>query len=211
MVSKRKPPISPRKSPSQERSKTLVDAVLQATTRILGSMGYDKITTNRVAEAAGVSIGSLYQYFPNKDSIFAALIERHLEEHRKIIAAILEKNADQPTAVVIEKVTPSIVDLFVSKREFMKTLFSQLPRLEKTRDLLYSRNEVIELLAEFLESRKESLSISDIRLSLFILVNSVMGVVQTMIISDQIQVQQEVLVAEIVQLAKKYLLAPKRE
>src|SRR5579864_7422098 len=71
------PRTSPRNKPRQERSGATVDAILQATARVLRRDGYDKLSTNRVAVEAGVSIGSLYQYFPNKEALVAALIDKH--------------------------------------------------------------------------------------------------------------------------------------
>jgi AcrR family transcriptional regulator len=69
-------PLKPRKAPLQRRSAATVDAILEAAARILESGGFDGYTTNAIAELAGVSIGSLYQYFPNRDALTAALIER---------------------------------------------------------------------------------------------------------------------------------------
>src|SRR5579863_7190768 len=71
---------NPRKLASQERSRATVDALLEATTRILIKEGYDRASTNRIAEVAGVSIGSLYQYFPSKEALVAAVIDRHSQE-----------------------------------------------------------------------------------------------------------------------------------
>jgi AcrR family transcriptional regulator len=68
-----------RKTPVQQRSRRTVDAILGAAARILVEDGYSAMTTNDVAAAAGVSIGSLYQYFPNKDALLRALVERHLD------------------------------------------------------------------------------------------------------------------------------------
>jgi AcrR family transcriptional regulator len=66
----------PRKRPLQERSRKTVEAMVEAAARILESGGFDALTTNRVAEVAGVSVGSLYQYFPDKASLVAAVIVR---------------------------------------------------------------------------------------------------------------------------------------
>ena len=68
---------APRKKPRQDRSVATVDAILDATARVLTTTGYDRASTNRVAMAAGVSVGSLYQYFPSKEALVLALIERH--------------------------------------------------------------------------------------------------------------------------------------
>src|SRR5215469_493144 len=70
----RKVQTNPRKLASQERSRATVDALLEATARILLKEGYDKASTNRIAEVAGVSIGSLYQYFPSKEALVSTAI-----------------------------------------------------------------------------------------------------------------------------------------
>ncbi|MFN7134796.1 MAG: TetR/AcrR family transcriptional regulator, partial [Myxococcales bacterium] len=65
--------------PKQERSRALVDVLLEATARILQTDGAEKLSTNAIARVAGVSVGSLYQYFPDKEAVVAALIERKVE------------------------------------------------------------------------------------------------------------------------------------
>src|SRR5262249_7474993 len=69
-----------RKLPVQERSRVTVEALLEATARILVKEGFDAASTNRIAAVAGVSVGSLYQYFPSKESLVAALIDRHNQQ-----------------------------------------------------------------------------------------------------------------------------------
>ena len=70
--------LNPRKQPVQRRSKATVDAILVAAAQVFEAHGYAAGTTNRIAERAGVSIGTLYQYFPSKEAIAAALLERHI-------------------------------------------------------------------------------------------------------------------------------------
>ncbi|MDE1993885.1 MAG: TetR/AcrR family transcriptional regulator [Rhizobiaceae bacterium] len=69
-----------RKAPRQQRSRATVDAIVEAAARILAQRGWAHFTTNEVAEAAGVSIGSLYQYFPNKLALTEAILQRHLND-----------------------------------------------------------------------------------------------------------------------------------
>ena len=69
-----------RKEPRQERSRDTVEAIVEASARILGRRGWAGLTTNGVAEAAGVSIGSLYQYFPNKLALVEAVRRRHFHD-----------------------------------------------------------------------------------------------------------------------------------
>jgi AcrR family transcriptional regulator len=82
-------PIHQRKAPRQERSRATVEAILQAAAYILVRQGYDAFTTNSVAERAGVNIASLYQYFPNKEAIFAELHRRHVAESRTAMLTAL--------------------------------------------------------------------------------------------------------------------------
>lgn len=71
--------VKPRKSPRQARAKATVDAIVEASTQVLLDAGYDRFTTARAAERAGVSVGSLYQYFPNKSALAFAVIDRCCE------------------------------------------------------------------------------------------------------------------------------------
>src|ERR1700732_128934 len=87
---------SPRKSASQERSRATVDALLEATTRVLIKEGYDRASTNRIAEVAGVSIGSLYQYFPSKEALVAAVIDRHTQNISEVTREAMVKAAARP-------------------------------------------------------------------------------------------------------------------
>lgn len=72
--------LEPRKSPVQARSTASVDAILQATIQVLLGVGKERLTTTRVASRAGVSVGTLYQYFPNKSALLQAVLKRHLDE-----------------------------------------------------------------------------------------------------------------------------------
>ena len=72
-------PETPRKRPTQERARATVDAIVLAAAHILKTVGHHQATTNRIAERAGVSIGSLYLYFPNKAFVFNEVRKRHTE------------------------------------------------------------------------------------------------------------------------------------
>jgi AcrR family transcriptional regulator len=97
---------STRREPKQQRSRQTVDAVLEAVQRVLRRHGAEAITTNRVAEAAGVSIGSLYQYFPEKQAIFMALHDRHVDRVRHVI----EGTMTDCTSVSLEEFTRELVE-----------------------------------------------------------------------------------------------------
>lgn len=76
-----------RKNPIQRRSKATVEAVLEAGARLLLTIGYDKASTNKIAEKAGISIGSLYEYFPGKEAIFAEIRRRQDHRYARLVQA----------------------------------------------------------------------------------------------------------------------------
>jgi AcrR family transcriptional regulator len=78
MKKKRTESLSPRKKPQQRRSRVTIDSIFEATVQVLLANGLDRITTIQIAERAGVSVGSLYQYFPNKNALLAAIVKRHV-------------------------------------------------------------------------------------------------------------------------------------
>ena len=80
-----------RKKPKQIRSKLMFDSILEASTRVLEEVSFKKFTTNKVAEAAGISIGSLYQYFPNKQSILIELERIAIDEMAANIESLFLK------------------------------------------------------------------------------------------------------------------------
>jgi AcrR family transcriptional regulator len=85
------PPVKMRKNAKQARAKQSVSAILEATTQLLGLTEIDQISTNHIAERAGVSIGTLYQYFPNKTAIFVAIAEQDIERRFKLVAEAILK------------------------------------------------------------------------------------------------------------------------
>jgi AcrR family transcriptional regulator len=93
--------LSPRKTPRQARAQATCDAIIEAAARIIAAGGLAAFNTNAVAERAGVSIGSLYQYFPNKDALMVALIERQQDEQlARVEAATRVAPARDLTATV---------------------------------------------------------------------------------------------------------------
>jgi AcrR family transcriptional regulator len=96
-------PIAPRKAPVQSRSKRTLEHVLEGAARVFKREGFGA-TTNRIAETAGVSIGTLYEYFPNKEALLAALAERHVAEaERGIMAALCSELLGSPQLAALQR------------------------------------------------------------------------------------------------------------
>ena len=96
MTERQKPQISPRKQPKQARSTGLVSAILEAAVQVLAKEGAQRFTTARVAEKAGVSVGSVYQYFPNKAAILFRLQSDEWRQTTELLRNILADRAQPP-------------------------------------------------------------------------------------------------------------------
>jgi AcrR family transcriptional regulator len=88
--------LEPRKSPVQARSAASVDAILEATIQVLLSAGKERLTTTRVASRAGVSVGTLYQYFPNKSALLQAALRHHLDEVTESVERVCREQKGNP-------------------------------------------------------------------------------------------------------------------
>lgn len=124
------PRTQPRKTPRQERSRLTVDAILEAAAHVFERHGYASGTTNRIAERAGVSIGSLYQYFPNKDAILVALVERHLDDGVAAAGPVLERLVTDPPPLEegLRGLVEAMVALHRERPGLHRVLFEEAPR-----------------------------------------------------------------------------------
>lgn len=96
-----------RKAPLQQRSRVTVDTIVEAATRVLARRGWARFTTNEIAEVAGVSVGSLYQYFPNKLAIAEAIRQRHLDE---VLAALSGPGKEEEEPATLDRRVARFVD-----------------------------------------------------------------------------------------------------
>jgi AcrR family transcriptional regulator len=106
-----------------------VDAIVEAAARVLARHGYAAATTNRIAERAGVSIGSLYEYFPDKDAILAALFERHTERGGAEVLAALEAEIAGGAALpaLVQALVAALLRQHRKSPELHRVLFEEMP------------------------------------------------------------------------------------
>jgi AcrR family transcriptional regulator len=102
--------LKPRKIPRQARSRATVDAILEAAIQILAAGGHHRLTSARVAERAGVSVGTMYQYFPHKQALLYAVIARYLGAVAEAVEAACRRNLGQPIAVASDALVAAYVD-----------------------------------------------------------------------------------------------------
>ncbi|MGP4029247.1 TetR/AcrR family transcriptional regulator [Actinomadura sp. 3N407] len=120
----------PRKRPRQQRSQFTVEAILEAAAQLFQRYGYAATTTNKIAERAGVSIGSLYQYFPNKDAVLYLLGERHVQDMEKTLTAVLAdlRITEPPLEPTVRTLVTALTDIHRTEPAMHRLLFDQAPR-----------------------------------------------------------------------------------
>jgi AcrR family transcriptional regulator len=115
--------FEPRKTPVQARSTVTVEAISEATIQVLLSHGAERLTTTRVADRAGVSVGTLYQYFPNKQSLLYAVFEEHLEKVASAVEAACDQACHQPLESMIRQVVEAFVDAKMERMDISVALY----------------------------------------------------------------------------------------
>ncbi|WP_026736242.1 TetR/AcrR family transcriptional regulator [Fischerella sp. PCC 9605] len=169
----RKRSIIPRKLPQQDRSRMTVEAILEATTHILTEEGYDKANTNRIAERAGISIGSLYQYFPNKESLMAALMEQHSNEIAALVESKLQNLFDVPPEVAIPELIRAVIAAHTINPCLHQVLNEEIPRSERPQHMQKADERITELLRAYLTRWRDRIYPKNLDMTVFILSRTV--------------------------------------
>ncbi|HEY6037196.1 MAG TPA: TetR/AcrR family transcriptional regulator [Kofleriaceae bacterium] len=123
------PTLSPRKLPTQERARRTYSAILEAGARILERQGYEALTTNHVADLAGVGIASLYEYFPNKHALVAEIVRHVLEELLADLARSAQLITTSPHQVALEAWLGSMYAAVAKRRGVVKVIVQEVPFL----------------------------------------------------------------------------------
>ncbi len=168
-----KPLTKPRKKASQERSRATVDALVEATARILVKEGFDKASTNRIAEVAGVSVGSLYQYFPSKEALVVAVIGRHNQATMQLVRSVLSEVADQPIEHAIPRIVAVAIRAHRIDPKLHRVLTEQIPRTGQLENVEAFNREYFTLFREYLANRRGDLRPVDLDLAAYVCVTSI--------------------------------------
>jgi AcrR family transcriptional regulator len=115
--------LEPRKTPVQARSTVTVQAICEATIQVLLSHGAERLTTTRVAQRAGVSVGTLYQYYPNKRSLLFAVLENHLNKVAARVEAVCRSASHKPLAEMVKEMVEAFVDAKMERADISTALY----------------------------------------------------------------------------------------
>ncbi len=207
-MSKSRTAVKPRKIPAQARSRATVDAIIQAATYILTKVGWEGLTTNAIAERAGVNIGSLYQFFPNKEAIIAELQRRHATDTRTDLLEVLRVLPDQPS---LRDALSLIVEMLVAEHRIApalhKAIHEELPRtvrhLDDGKDSL--QQQFAQVLKPFMKN------VPDPELSIYLMSIAAHAIIHTVTADQPTLLEQPAFVSEVVTLMEHYLQRPAPE
>ncbi len=201
--------LRPRKTPRQERARATVEFLLEAAAHVFGELGYARATTNKIADRAGVSIGSLYQYFPSKDALLVALAERHLDEGlaaaRTEAARLREADVDADT--LAEVLVAAYVDLNTGPRgdsAIHRVIYDEAPRTPEVLEVLDRLHRFVAGEVEH-HLRRLGLDAGDPGLSAWTLVRTLDAVVHQVVLRPPDGRTREQCAAEAVRLCRGHL------
>ena len=198
-------PAPARKTPRQTRSRETVETILTAAARILTKEGFEALTTNRVAAVAGVSVGSLYQYFPNKEALVRALCERHTHGVRDRIRARFEEAWDGPHEALSRAVIQVMVEIRRHDPKLHQELLRLAPAVGGLQELHAVEQEIEALLARYIASRPAEFGPADPALRAFIICHAVQACVHGAVIERQEWLREDGFVEELVRMVVGYL------
>jgi AcrR family transcriptional regulator len=196
-----------RKRPQQARAQTTVHAILEATVQVLEREGPDNATTTRIAEVAGVSVGTLYQYFSHRDAIFDALQEREFERATMLMQTVLSDNnlAKSPRETVSACVQ-GMVALYVASPGMHRVLAMEGLRQTKADRLQHFDLRIIALVRHFLAATGAAVRRKNVDAAAFIAFQSVRATMLAMLLETPAGLSNQTLVDELGDLLLRYLV-----
>jgi AcrR family transcriptional regulator len=197
----------PRKMPSQARSQATVDAILDAAARILVGAGYGAFTTNSVAARAGVSVGSLYQYFPNKDAILAALKARHVADLERAIDEALARVGAAPLAELLPAVIEANVAAHLVDPDLHRVLSAEVPHLGSTDAAMAFERRMVGRVRALFESRRREIAVRDLDLATYLVMRTVEATIHDAVVARPRDLASGAIAREVTRLLLGWLTA----
>jgi len=205
MAKAQESPTKPRKSPQQDRSKATVEAILEAAAQLLVELRYARMTTAKVAARAGVSVGSLYQYFPSKDALVGALVARKFARVEPVMRDMIARTEGRPLE---DRVRTIIAATLADKAEnpaLNQALAEQMPHVDGIDYKAAMSEAAVGMIRAVLEQHRAEIAVDDLEFAAFILVHAVEGVVSATLLSTPVALGDPRLVDGLVRMAMGYL------
>ena len=206
MPRRSRPILEPRKSPVQARSAATVNAILEATIQILLQMGKERLTTTKVARRAGVSVGTLYQYFPNKTAMLRAALKRHIDEISEAIELVCEEQKGNALEQMASALMTTFLEAKMRDAKASVALYSVSSDIEGAKIVQETGIKSNKAVVGMLKTAREQLT-TDPQLVATMLQGVMAGVSRRMLEAADPEKQFDTLRRELVFLARTYVNA----
>ena len=194
------------KRPQQERSRITVEAVLEAAFQVLTAHGFDGLTTTAVAERAGVSVGTLYQYVPDKAALVGAVVEAYLAREEDAMRAALAAAEDQPLGPLVDRLVDTFVGLQAEAPDRSAAILTGAERVGWTGGIDALTDRVLALVTPAFLNRADEIVRPDPERAAFTVVHALDGFIRRAVIERPADVASGVVAGEAKALARGYLL-----
>lgn len=202
---------APRKQPTQARSRATVAVILEAAARILAERGYAAATTNAVAKRAGVSIGSLYQYFPTREALVAAVAAEHAEAVKARVERRLAEAVGSSMAETARALLGAVIDAHAVNPALHRVLDEETPRLGPLDYRQDARRRSLAAARAFLDQHAAELRPGlDRDLTAFLIASAVDGVVGAAVAERPTALGDGTLINALTDMLTAFLSTPSR-
>jgi AcrR family transcriptional regulator len=203
---KASPPVAWR-APRQARSRQTVECLLTAAAQVFAAQGYANTTTNRIAERAGVSIGSLYQYFPSKDALLLALAERHVERAFETVMEEVRAKRTAPVPELLRALVDALVEAHQIEPSLHRVIFEEAHLDASFRRRLDELDErAMAVAREVIDARIAELAVANRELASFIVVQVLEGLTHAMVVRHPKVLRSAEFKNELIRLLEGYLV-----
>jgi AcrR family transcriptional regulator len=183
----------------------MVKRIIEAAVHVLGEHGYEGASTQQIAKAAGISVGSIYQYFPNKQSIVIAAVQDFVWSRRRALRSELRHSMDEPTPIVVERFVRTMVAFCEDHAGLLRVLVEETPRFGEIEDLLADHLGLRDLSEEYLDRHGIASRYEDVGRTLYLLTTAVNAWVFRIVLHPPAQFDRETLISEIIAGMLRYL------
>jgi len=205
--------FEPRKMPSQDRSRATVAAIYQAAAQVFSAIGYAAATTDRIAERAGVSIGTLYQYFPSKEAIVYGLWEQHVREIQTAAQQIAQDIRQR--GCIDRGIAPVLLRLIWEHNQYDRAqhrLF--IGQIGLPDDIIRKHRELgheIEAIMEGIFNDSKKVRIKNRTIGAHIIWETVRAVIHDYILSEEEGIEPEAFIDELADMLNRYVFSDDQE
>ncbi|HEY2514426.1 MAG TPA: TetR/AcrR family transcriptional regulator [Polyangiaceae bacterium] len=197
---------APRRAPLQKRAEDTVDVLLQATELAISRHGFHATTTNRIAELAGVSIGTLYHYFPTKEALVQAVVHRMWREEFEAMAANAGLLETAPLDVAVREIVGALVAVITKRRDLVMRWYSEASHLGDLRTGLDMSDSATTLVEAALSRRRDEVRPRDLHFAADLVVKTALAVARTASRDYPDQLADGALAHELAEMLSRYLL-----